>query len=49
VSSVSGYLFSGKESVNFNVGKIGEDQLCDYAKRKGMTRDEAAIWLAPNL
>ncbi len=49
VSSVSGYLFSNRESAYFNVGKIGEDQLQDYAKRKGMTRDEAALWLAPNL
>ena len=48
-SSVSGYLFSHPESTYFNVGKIGRDQLSDYAHRKGMSEDEAARWLAPNL
>lgn len=49
VSAVSGYIFSHPESSYFNLGKIGRDQLTDYAKRKNMTYDEAAKWLAPNL
>ncbi|MCU0474118.1 MAG: methionine synthase [Bacteroidales bacterium] len=48
-ATVSGYLFSHPVSSYFNVGKIDRDQLSDYAKRKNMTIDEAARWLAPNL
>jgi len=48
-ASVSGYIFSHPDSSYFNVGKIGKDQLKDYAQRKKMTFDEAAKWLAPNL
>lgn len=48
-SSVSGYIFAHKQSAYFNIGKIGEDQLKDYAKRKGMSEEEASKWLAPNL
>ena len=49
VSSVSGYIFANEHSAYFNLGKIKEDQLVDYAQRKGMTRDKAAEWLAQNL
>jgi len=49
VSSVSGYIFAHEESAYFNVGKIGEDQLEDYARRKDMSINEARRWLAPNL
>ncbi|NMC42245.1 MAG: hypothetical protein GYA43_13905 [Bacteroidales bacterium] len=49
VSSVSAWVFSHPRSVYFNVGKIGEDQLKDYAERKGMSINEAARWLSPNL
>ncbi len=31
------------------MGKINKDQVKDYAKRKGMSLDEAERWLAPNL
>jgi 5-methyltetrahydrofolate--homocysteine methyltransferase len=31
------------------VGKINRDQVEDYARRKGMSVDEAERWLAPNL
>ncbi|HEX9887637.1 MAG TPA: methionine synthase [Longimicrobiales bacterium] len=48
-ASVSGWYFSHPESFYFGVGKLGEDQVEDYARRKGMTREEAEIWLAPNL
>jgi 5-methyltetrahydrofolate--homocysteine methyltransferase len=33
----------------FGMGKIGEDQLKDYAQRKGMSLLEAEKWLSPNL
>jgi 5-methyltetrahydrofolate--homocysteine methyltransferase len=48
-ASVSGYFFSHPGSVYFNIGKIGSDQLKDYAKRKNFTTGEASKWLSPNL
>jgi 5-methyltetrahydrofolate--homocysteine methyltransferase len=48
-SSVSGFYFSLPQSQYFAVGKIGEDQLLDYARRRALERDEAERWLAPNL
>ena len=48
-ASVSGFYLSHPESSYFAVGKIGRDQLEDYAKRKGMTIAEAERWLAPYL
>lgn len=48
-ASVSGYFFSHPGSTYFNIGKIGNDQLVDYAKRKNFTQEEARKWLAPNL
>jgi 5-methyltetrahydrofolate--homocysteine methyltransferase len=48
-ASVSGYIFSHPGSTYFNLGKIGTDQLNDYAIRKNFTTDEAAKWLSPNL
>ncbi|AXY57455.1 methionine synthase [Acinetobacter chinensis] len=48
-SSVSGFYYANPQSEYFNVGKIAQDQLEDYAKRKGWTMDEAKRWLAPNL
>jgi 5-methyltetrahydrofolate--homocysteine methyltransferase len=48
-ASVSGYIFSHPGSTYFNIGKIGSDQLKDYAKRKNFTNEEAAKWLSPNL
>jgi len=49
VSSVCGYIFASPGSSYFNVGTIGRDQLEDYARRCGITTEEAAKWLAPNL
>jgi 5-methyltetrahydrofolate--homocysteine methyltransferase len=49
VSSVSAYVFAPEQSAYFNVGKIGNDQLEDFAARKGMSIQEAREWLAPNL
>jgi 5-methyltetrahydrofolate--homocysteine methyltransferase len=48
-SSVSGLYFAHPQAAYFMIGRLGEDQVEDYAKRKGMTRDEAEKWLAPNL
>ena len=48
-ASVSGWYFSHPQSSYFTVGKIQKDQVEDYAKRKGMSVEEAEKWLAPNL
>ena len=48
-SAVSGWYFSHPEARYFGVGKIGRDQVEDYAARKGWSLDEAERWLAPNL
>ncbi len=48
-ASVSGLYFAHPESRYFAVGKIGEDQVADYATRSGMTKEEAERWLSPNL
>ena len=48
-SSVSGWYFSHPDSRYFNVGKIGRDQLEDYAKRKDKPLTEMEKWLSANL
>ncbi|KOY84900.1 methionine synthase [bacterium 336/3] len=48
-AAVSGMYFSNAESKYFGLGKIGKDQVEDYAKRKKMTLDEAERWLSPVL
>ena len=48
-SAVCGWYFAHPESKYFGVGKIGRDQLEDYAKRKDMPLDEAERWLRPVL
>ena len=48
-SSVCGWYFAHPESKYFGVGKIAEDQLKDYAARKGMDIEEATRWLRPIL
>lgn len=48
-SSVSGFYFGHPESKYFGLGKIGEDQVEDYAKRKGVSKAQAERWLSPNL
>jgi 5-methyltetrahydrofolate--homocysteine methyltransferase len=48
-ASVSGLYFSHPDSKYFGVGKIGDDQVCDYAARKKVSADYVAKWLAPNL
>ncbi|WP_040478624.1 methionine synthase [Mariniradius saccharolyticus] len=48
-ASVSGYYFAHPESKYFGLGKIGEDQVRDYARRKGITKAHAERLLSPNL
>ena len=48
-SSVSGYYFGNPESKYFGLGKIKEDQVIDYAKRRGVSTEVAAKWLNPNI
>jgi 5-methyltetrahydrofolate--homocysteine methyltransferase len=46
-AAVSGWYFSHPEATYFGVGRIDADQVSDYARRKGMTVQEAERWLAP--
>ena len=46
-SSVSGWYFSHPSAKYFAVGRIGEDQVHDYAKRTGRSAQETAKWLSP--
>ena len=48
-SSVSGLYFASPEGRYFAVGKVGRDQIEDYAKRKGMPVAEVEKWLGPYL
>jgi 5-methyltetrahydrofolate--homocysteine methyltransferase len=48
-SSVSGWYFNHPDSKYFGVGKVGRDQVEEYAQRKGMTQAEAERWLGPYL
>jgi 5-methyltetrahydrofolate--homocysteine methyltransferase len=48
-ASVSGLYFAHRDARYFAVGKIGRDQVEDYARRKGMAVEEVERWLAPNL
>jgi 5-methyltetrahydrofolate--homocysteine methyltransferase len=48
-ASVAGLYFAHPDARYFMVGRIGRDQVEHYAKRKGITVEEAERWLAPNL
>ena len=48
-SSVSGYYFGNPESKYFGLGKIKEDQVIDYAKRRSIPTEVATKWLSPNI
>jgi 5-methyltetrahydrofolate--homocysteine methyltransferase len=48
-SAVSGFYFGHRDSQYFGVARIGRDQLEDYAKRRGISLEEAERWLRPNL
>ncbi|MCL4170321.1 UNVERIFIED_CONTAM: hypothetical protein GTU68_010230, partial [Idotea baltica] len=48
-ASVSGYYFGHPEAKYFGLGKITEDQIKDYAKRRNISLEEAKKWLNPNI
>jgi 5-methyltetrahydrofolate--homocysteine methyltransferase len=48
-ASVSGMYFGHPAARYFSVGRIGRDQVADYAERKGVSLAEAERWLRPNL
>ncbi|MBM6499884.1 methionine synthase [Flavobacterium macrobrachii] len=48
-SSVSGYYFANPQSKYFGLGKIKEDQVINYAKRRGISTEMATKWLSPNI
>lgn len=48
-ASVSGYYFANKEAKYFGVGKITQDQVEDFAKRKNIPLEKAVKWLKPNI
>ena len=48
-AAVSGYYFGNPEAKYFGLGKITDDQVEDYANRKGITKEKARKWLHPNL
>ncbi|MBU2922594.1 methionine synthase [Winogradskyella psychrotolerans] len=48
-ASVSGYYFGNPEARYFGLGKIKEDQVEDYSKRRHISIDEATKWLSPNI
>ncbi len=48
-AAVSGFYFSHPQAQYFATGKVDKDQVADYARRKGMTLEEAERWLAPVL
>ena len=48
-AAVSGFYFSHPDAQYFAVGRIGEDQLADFARREGSSREDAARRLASNL
>ena len=48
-ASVSGYYFANPEARYFGLGKIKEDQVKDFAQRKGISLKKAEKWLNPNI
>jgi 5-methyltetrahydrofolate--homocysteine methyltransferase len=48
-AAVAGFYFAHPEARYFGIGKIGRDQVADYAVRKGMPLEEVERWLAPIL
>jgi 5-methyltetrahydrofolate--homocysteine methyltransferase len=48
-ASVSGLYFANRQARYFTVGRLGEDQIAGYAKRKGASIDQVERWLTTNL
>jgi 5-methyltetrahydrofolate--homocysteine methyltransferase len=48
-AAVSGWYYANPEAKYFGLGKIGKDQVEEYAARKGMSLEEIERWLSPVL
>jgi 5-methyltetrahydrofolate--homocysteine methyltransferase len=48
-AAVSGYYLSHPEASYFGVARVGKDQVVDYARRRGVSVEQAEKWLRPNL
>jgi 5-methyltetrahydrofolate--homocysteine methyltransferase len=48
-AAVSGFYFAHPQAEYFGVARIGEDQVEEYAVRRGVSVDQARQWLRPNL
>ena len=48
-AAVSGLIFAHPDSRYFTVGRLGRDQVADYARRRGLPLTEVERWLRPNL
>jgi len=48
-AAVSGFYFGHPDASYFGVARVGEDQLADYAERRGVDIETATRWLRPNL
>ena len=48
-AAVSGYYFANEQASYFGLGKITDDQVRDFAHRKGITLDKARKWLHPTI
>ncbi len=48
-AAVSGYYFANEKAKYFGLGKITDDQVRDYAKRKNIPLEKARKWLHPNI
>jgi 5-methyltetrahydrofolate--homocysteine methyltransferase len=48
-AAVSGFYFAHPASKYFSVGKIGDDQVSDMARRRNVNKEDVERWLAPNL
>ena len=48
-AAVSGYFFAHPQASYFGVARVGRDQVEDYARRRGISLEQAERWLRPNL
>ena len=48
-ATVSGYYFAHPDAKYFSVGKVQDDQIIDYAKRKNMNKEKVLKWLRSNI
>lgn len=48
-AAVSGLIFASPAARYFSVGRLGRDQIEDYAVRRGMSVEQVERWLRPNL